>query len=461
VSISNFDKRVLIEQIRSIEAEHTLVCDSGQISSNHSVHRDFENGLMERAKSLEECNDLKPILGRAERLSRYAYTIALTLAALLGVLGVIYAVTGSHTINIYWLLLVLLGFNLLSMLLWLVGISLNLQGLTAGALAKLTSWLPSHIQNKNKYGTQADHAWVASHFSGNVGKWQFSKVTHELWLVYLLAGFTMLVLQLMARQYDFVWGTTLLSDTAFVALTDVLSVPLQALGLATPSTEQVHDTQIGIAQTLTAAHRYSWAQFLLGALLLFGIVPRVLLWLWSVLMRTTARRNFALDYYLPYYINLRQQLMPLASHGQIIDADTSPRVVEQAPIKHPVVHKLPSNTLWVSVELGNNISWPPSSIDVDTDLGQVTDSETLTRILQKLQNETAPVIAVAVSAIRPPDRGVQRTISTLMSSSSKHWLVLLQQHEDEPVSTQRLEAWYRLAKVCKVPADHVISMNVV
>ncbi len=473
VTISNFDKRLLIEQVRYIEAEQRLACDAEEISPDLSVHSDFEARLWQRAQCLVEQHDLCLALRRAARLSRYVKIVILIMAALLGALGIMYAVTDSHTINIYWLLLLLLGFNLLSMLLWLTGISLNMNGLTAGVLARLTSWLPGYLESKSSFSNQsgkqvsrqADRAWLACHFAGGVGKWQLSKITHQLWLVYLLTGLAFLVLLLMLRQYDFVWGTTLLSDTAFVKLTEVLSAPLEVIGFATPSADQVQDTRVGLAQTLTVEHRSRWAQFLLGALLCFGIVPRLLLWSWSALMSGYARRHFALDYYLPYYVSLRQQLMPLASHGQIIDADTSAPVISETPAKTssitPVPHTLPDETQWVAVELGDNISWPPLSISAGKNLGQVVDRDSLRTILQHLQSNGCPVVAVAVSSARPPDRGVQRTIASLVSSSELRWLVLLQSHEDEPVSSTRLAAWYRLAEACKVPADHVISMSLV
>ena len=138
-----------------------------------------------------------------------------------------------------------------------------------------------------------------------------------------------LVLLLMVRQYDFAWGTTLLSDTVFVTLTETLSVPLDALGFTTPSAEQVQQTRIGSSQealalTASAELRYLWAQFLLASLLCFGIAPRMLLWFWSWIMYRRARRLFMLDHYLPYYIALRQRLMPLASHGVVIDAGAAP-----------------------------------------------------------------------------------------------------------------------------------------
>ena len=451
-----------------METQHTLACDDEEEAADHSVHKDFEERLWQRARCLVEQNDLSAILGRAARLSRYVKFLAFVLAALLGILGVVYAVTDSDTINIYWLLLLLLGFNLISMLLWLIGISLNMEALTSGMLARLSSWLPGHLERKDsssiKAGTQADRAWLACHFSGAVGKWQFSKITHQLWLIYLLAGLACLVLLLMVRQYDFVWGTTLLSDTAFVRLTEVLGTPLQALGFATPSAEQVQDTQTGVlqhgaAQALTAEHRYHWAQFLLGALLCFGIVPRIVLWAWSALMCANARRLFALDFYLPYYISLRHRLMPLASHGQIIDADTSPPIIAETSAIKPVPHALPPGTQWAAVELGDAIAWPPQSVSADNDLGQVVDRDSLAHILQYLQSNACPVIAVAVSAARSPDRGVLRTIDSLMSNCAQRWLVLLQKRDDESVSNKRLAAWYRLAEACQVPADNVISLS--
>ncbi|MDT8281999.1 MAG: DUF2868 domain-containing protein [Gammaproteobacteria bacterium] len=481
MTVSNFDKRLLIEQIRYMEAERKLACDAEQEFSDLSVHKDFEQRLWQRAKCLVREHDLSAMLGRAARLSRYVKTLALLLAALLGALAVIYAVTDSYTINIYWVLLVLLGFNLLSMLLWLTGISLNMDGLSSGLLARLSGrlsvWLSGHLDSKNhaadNTGAQADRAWLACNFSGVQGKWLLSKLTHQLWLVYLLAGLVFLVLLLMVRQYDFVWGTTLLSDASFIKLTDILSVPLDASGFTTPSAEQVQDTRIittlnaqlqtAVTQTLNAEHRNHWAQFLLGALLYFGIMPRILLWALSALMCARSRRRFTLDFYLPYYMSLRQQLMPLASHGLVVDADTSPPVISQTAAESsaikPVTHRLPAEMHWVAVELDASLPWPPVSIPADHNLGEVVDRESLASILQHLQVHKRLQIAVAVSAARAPDRGIQRTIASLMSGSEQCWLVLLQHHQDDLISSKRLAAWYRLAEACHVPADHLISMS--
>jgi hypothetical protein len=468
VTISKFDKSLLIEQIRYIETQTPLDCDNEDEFSNLSLHQHFHERLWQRAKFLVKQHDLSTALSHAARLSRTVKTFSLILVALLGAMGTVYAITDSNTINIYWLLLVLLGFNFISMLLWLIGISLNMDSLTSGLLTRLTSWLPStsdYKMSSDKHGNinisgLADRAWLSCFYSAPVGKWQLSKSAHQLWLVYLLAGLICLILLLMVRQYDFIWGTTLLADSVFIKVTEILSQPLAFIGFSTPSADQVQESRLGMEYILTVDHRSSWAQFLLGSLLCFGILPRLLLLLWCSLMSIRARRLFSVDLYLPYYIGLRQRLMPLASHGQIVDADISPPVFTTIDEQVPVSHSLPEQTKWVAVELGNKFSWPISSITALDNLGQVIDRESLASTLQRLQTRGPQVLAVAVAAARSPDRGVQRTITNLMSNCSQHWLVLLQLPDEAAVSSKRLSAWYKLAQACNIPADHVICLSV-
>jgi len=482
VVTSNFNKRLQIEQIRYIETVRTLDCEHDDKFADHALHQDFEHRLWLRAQCLVKQHALSAALQRAARLSRVANAIAILVAFISAILGVTYAITDSQTINIYWLLLVLLGFNFISILLWLIGISLSMNGLTAGALARWSNWLPHYLDSKrtdsehsdrkrsdsnhprtekldSRLSRAADQAWLKINFSGDTGKWLLSKKVHQLWLTYLSTGLITLLLLLMVRQYDFVWGTTLLSDATFVNLTGVLAVPLNALGLTTPTVEQIQHTQVGMMQMVSEEQRHHWAQFLLGSVFCYGIIPRLLLWLWAAMMSRLARRRFKLDFYLPYYIHLRQQLMPLASHGQVIDEDRTPPVITEAPRRAPPDHALPDDARWVAVELDNEISWPLTSIAAAKDYGQVIDRASLAAVLQQLQSADQTAVAVAVSATRSPDRGVQRIITRIVASQAQCWLVLLQQHDQPPASADRLAAWYRLAEACQIPADHVIRMR--
>jgi hypothetical protein len=459
VPIINFDNYVLIEQLRALESNAEL---DGQHVEFHEPDDalSFDARLLRRAKDLVERNDLSDRLQRAEKYTHRARWLLYLLATFLGALGTLYAVTGTQTINIYWLLLVLLGFNALSMLLWLAGVSFNLPALVSSWFAWFPQWFATKANREAATNTAADRAWLACHYGGKVGKWQLSKLTHEFWLVYLIAGLLILVIQLMTRQYDFVWGTTLLSDNVFVRLTAWMGEPLQFIGMSTPSAAQVWETRIGVSETLTAAHRFNWAQFLLGAIILYGVLPRLLLWLGSISLRKLARHQFRLDYYHPYYINLQQQLVPMASHGQIVDADEYPPVAFELPDRQPESHGLPAGTQWVAIEIGNEITWPPAVIKVADNLGVVIDQSSLMQVSEKIKTSPNSSVAIAVSAIRIPDRGVQRSIATLTEGTGDYWLVLLYTGLSSEISKQRLAAWYQLAKKSAIPADHVLSLKV-
>jgi hypothetical protein len=177
-------------------------------------------------------------------------------------------------------------------------------------------------------------------------------------------------------------------------------------------------------------------------------------------MSIRARRLFSLDLYLPYYIDLRQRLVPLASHGQIVDADTSPLVLIEIEEQIPVSHSLPEHTKWAAVELGDKFSWPISLVNALNNIGQVIDRESLKSTLQCLQTSQCQVLAVAVAAARTPDRGIQRSITSLTLHCSQRWLVLLQLSDEKRISSKRATAWYQLAKACNIPADHVICLSV-
>ena len=111
--------------------------------------------------------------------------------------------------------------------------------------------------------------------TGRIGKWRISALTHKFWLVYLASGLALLILMMLAKQYNFTWGTTLLPDSSLPQITRLLGAPLEAIGLPVPQDEQITVSRIGIKGQDTET-RTAWAGFLMGVLLLYGIVPRIL-----------------------------------------------------------------------------------------------------------------------------------------------------------------------------------------
>jgi hypothetical protein len=463
----SFDNKVFLEQLRAHESQELLDGDATLADDGYGAsgsRSSFDERLLLRALHIVKRAQLAGTLSRAARIFSRARTIGLAVAMLMGATGAIYAVDSGATVNIYWLLIVLLGFNFLSIVLWLVGIAAHLDGLVGGVLAKLVNVLADQIRHIKKATAAPDKAWLVSHIGGRVGKWQLSTLTHQLWLAYLLSGLGMLVLVFSARQFDFIWGTTLLPNDAFLKLTAALGWPLQALGLEMPTAQQVAQTRVGSGAVLGDAQRYRWAQFLLGALLMYGIIPRMALLGWAVAMRRAARQAFELDYYLPYYIRLRQQLMPLAGRGEIVDQDIHTAKADKPVRTETAKHQLPGDALWAAIELDEGLSWPPPYIANDRIVGQVIDRSSLATILHRLEaasESTGCTLAVAVSASRAPDRGLQRIVASLNSACEQCWLVLLQHGEGDTTTEARLTDWYRLAQAANVPADHVINMSTI
>ena len=452
-----FTDLVRIEQLRQIESAKAEELSYASIknmpgpTARDFNYSEFIHRLSTRAKHLIQDNALEDALQQPHRQFVRAHRICLALAVILGGLAASQAVSESSTLNIYWLLAVLLGFNTISLLLWLSGITLNLQSLSSGIVAQLASWLPYRHKKDPTIASLASHAWWECCLTGEVGKWRISVLTHKFWLTYLSAGMVLLILLMLAKQYDFIWGTTLLPDSTLPKLTQVLGTPLEAMGLKIPDDPQMIASRIGISKQ-DAQTRMAWATFLIGVLLVYGILPRLLVLGLSLVMQKWSERRFKLDLYLPYYIELRQHLMAREVKVKVIDADPHAGA-KPAEVAYPPENiAIPSNAQAFGIELDPTAHWPESVTCRLNIIDQQSYDEAITLIKQL----DGPLL-LGVAAHRLPDRGVQRLIKELVDSSSgKPWLILLSR-SSMPVTSNREIAWFRLAEACGIPAEHVIT----
>ena len=452
-----FSDLLRIEQLRKIESvkakelSYSSVKDMLEPTVRDFNYTEFIRLLSIRAKLLTQDNVLEDVLQQPHKQYIRAQQISLALAVILGSLATSQAVSESSTLNIYWLLTVLLGFNTVSLLLWLLGITLNLQSLSSGIIAQLASWLPYRYKKDQTIANLASHAWWESCLKGDVGKWRISVVTHKFWLIYLSAGMVLLVLLMLAKQYDFIWGTTLLPDNTLPRLTQILGMPLETIGLKIPDDSQTIASRIGTDKR-DAETRSAWATFLIGVLLIYGIFPRLLALVLSFIMQKWSESHFKLDLYLPYYIELRQHLMTHGIKAKIIDADPHAPINSVEVTRPPENVTIPFNAYAFGIELNHAEQWPESVICRLNIIDQQTHDEAMATIKQL----NGPIL-LGVAAHRLPDRGVQRLIKELVNSSNeKPWLILLRK-SSAPVANGREIAWFRLAEACGIPAEHVIT----
>ncbi|MBY0474356.1 MAG: DUF2868 domain-containing protein [Nitrosomonas sp.] len=452
-----FSDLVRIEQLRKIESikaeelSYTSIKNILNSTSSDFSYHAFIHQLKIRAHHLIYENALADELRQPSQQFIRARRIGLIIAVILGGLAASQAVSESSTLNIYWLLAVLLGFNLISLLLWICGITLNLQSLSSGVVAQLASWLPYRHKNDPTIASSASQAWWESCLTGKVGKWRISVLTHQLWLTYLTAGLVLLILLMLAKQYNFIWGTTLLPESTLPKLTQILGSPLEAAGLKIPDNPQTVASRIG-ADKQDAETRMAWATFLIGTLIVYGIFPRLLLLGLSWAMQKWSEYRFKLDLYLPYYIELRQRLMGRDVKAEVIDADPQAGIKPVDIARPPENISIPANAQAFGIELDSTTTWPERV----TCRLNIIDQESHDAAISLINNMKAPVL-LGVAAHRLPDRGVQRMIKELVdSSNTKPWLILLSK-SSAPVARAREFAWFRLAEACGIPAEHVIT----
>ncbi|MDT8363219.1 MAG: DUF2868 domain-containing protein [Nitrosomonas sp.] len=459
----DFNGLVRLEQLRLIETSqkqaisYASIMDMAPQASNQFSLDVFYERLMVRAHRLIQDNALNSRLQQPEKLFQRAYRIILAIAVLLGGFAAFEAVDVAATLNIYWLLTVLLGFNFLSMLLWLAGMVFNIHGLNIGIAAQLASWLPARLKEKENdpLAASAARGWWETCLSGKVGKWRFSLLTHQFWLSYLLAGIAMLILLMMAKQYDFIWGTTLLPENALPGLTQLLATPMEFMGMVQPDNQQIMASRVDSTGVIIqdAATREAWAKFLLGALIIYGLLPRLLLTVVASLMLTLSERRYQLDLYLPYYVNLRQSLLKNDPDTSVIDADPGLASDRAVLVASGRSKDIPPKAMVVGIELDDRARWPAGVNDQQNILDQAGFHQMIANIKKGRQ----PLL-IGVAAYRLPDRGVQRMISELVAATSgPTWLLLLDSETAEPVTESRKLAWFRLAQACDIPAEHVIT----
>lgn len=457
VSSPTFADLVRIEQLRKIESvkagelSYESIKNMPGSASGDFSYTEFVQRLSARAGHLIRDNALEDVLQQPHRQFIRARRICLIAAVVLGGLAASQAVSESSTLNIYWLLAVLLGFNTLSLLLWLSGIALNLQSLSSGIVAQLASWLPYRNKQDPEIPSLASHAWWESCLTGTAGKWRISVLTHQFWLTYLSAGLVLLILLMLAKQYNFIWGTTLLPDSALPGLTQMLGTPLEGLGLKIPDNPQTVASRVGI-QKQDAETRTAWATFLIGSVLVYGLLPRLLVLGFSLIMQKWSEHRFKLDLYLPYYIELRQRLMARAMKAEVIDADPQAGMKPKEVERPPENVAIPANAQAFGIELDEATHWP----EAVTCRLNIVDQESHDQAMALIKNLNSPLL-LGVAAHRLPDRGVQRLIKELVDGCpAKPWLILLSK-PSAPVTSAREFAWFRLAEACGIPAEHVIT----
>lgn len=377
----------------------------------------LETCILARADRLGREHGWRDAILRSARYGRVLLALAAVFAfvagcaAAAGVLG-----DGARAVNVVWALGGLLGVNLLSLLLWACSLPFS-GGRPAAGVGGLSGRIGAALLGLVDRSPAA--AALPGAFFGLLGparlRWGVGAVNHALWALALAGAAAAALLLFATRRYGFVWETTILPAEVFIALGDALGRLPAALGLPVPDAATVAASGAG-GGVLDEAGRRAWAGWLLGCLLVYGLVPRLLLALLCAALWRRALAVLRLDLARPGYAVLRERLLPDSCRLGVSDPELAAAAAPPAAAR---LRGADGGRIALALELGDDLPWPPAFL---AGLPGVADSRLDSREqrhawLARLRAEAPGRLLVAVDARQTPDRGSLRLIAELAAQA--------------------------------------------
>lgn len=385
-----------------------------------------------RALWLAERDGLLAGLAHWKQGARLALLVLLVVAVVGGA-GLAFAALGNEPVNVFWALGSLLGLNLLLLLGWALG--LLMAGEHAASLGRLWLWLSEKLARD----AQAAHlapAMVLLLQRQRLNRWLLGTLVHLLWLLALSSALLVLLMLLATRRYGFVWETTILGTDTFVHLTQALGALPALLGFSVPDESMIRAS--GDSALAVENARQAWAAWLVGVLVVYGILPRLLLaafcfWRWQ-----RGRAHLGLDLKLPSYSQLREQLMPSSERLGI--NDEAPEQLHQ--VTSAAAQGESAGALLVGLELDDQRPWPPQLPDSVMNAGILDSRESRHKLLEQMTRFPPARLVVACDPRRSPDRGSLALLAELARYAGATRIWLLQAPVGQALDAERLGDWH-------------------
>ncbi|ENO87429.1 DUF2868 domain-containing protein [Thauera linaloolentis] len=406
--------------MRRHEERHGALEDRAAIDAARSAAPEFEARVLHRALVLGAREGWRDAILRWHGRLRLALAAGMVLALVLGfgaaagVLG-----DGSRAVNVVWALGGLLGVNLFSLLLW--GLATLLPRSAAGARGGVA---PGGLSlrllaffDRSPEAADLPLALGSLLGRGRAASWGAGAVGHALWALALLGAAAGVLALLATRRYGFVWETTILPAGVFVWLTEALGSLPGLLGFPVPDAATVAAS--GDAPMLEEGGRRAWAGWLIGALLVYGAVPRAALALMCAGLWARRLHGLRLDLGRPAYARLRPLLLP--DSERIGVRDPEPAVMPR-PERHAARVEGVGAPALVALELGGDLAWPPAVPrgggegrrgDAAFDGGRLDSREQRRAALARFAAQPPRRLLIAVDPRRTPDRGNLGVIADL------------------------------------------------
>ena len=404
--------RQLTELVRLLEERgYIFPADPQPITETlRHAEGDAESKINRRAEMIDSDHKLRDALTHVRQVGQ-GLLWGLTLLCLVMGFGSGLGLLNQSGLNFFIVLASVLGLNTVMFGVWVVMLLLPKH--------KQTWFSPSWwIRGKDPV-SQAILRLYLEAWQQPKARWAAGKISHRFWLATLGGMLIAMLLLLVVRQYTFNWESTLLSDNSFIRVVQGLAWLPELLGFPVPDTQAILNSRLH--NHMASARQ--WSGLLIGSMVVYGMVPRVLAWAYCHWQTRAAAQPLPLD--KPYYQHLIQQWQT-----RVIDADTQTETVTIVPKislsddgqKWAVMLERPwAETHWYRHVLGQD--W--------LDKGTADSRDVVAQLLEQLQQHRVQLL-IGVPAQTVPDRGILRQISRLAEAAQSGAVVQLLWERTDP-----------------------------
>lgn len=403
---------------------------------------DLRHRILERARHLPDAPVLHAAMKREGTLVLLLVGGLMAAFALAGSAAARAALVATGPVSVPLALLLIVGPSLATLLLWLFLLVLR-RCKTPLGIATVVRAVVKHLPGRHR-ATVVTSERPPQWLSGRSGSWILSGAMHLAWIAYVGTALITLALLLSVRSYTLAWETTLLDEQALRQWAEALSLGPALLGLAGAES-------LPLRGALSDSVREAWAAWLLAAVGVYGLLPRLLALLACAVAAVATLRGATADLSQPGYARLRARLMP--SHGAEHPV-AAPTQAAAAPTGTalPAPRDAFQRSRWV-VAIETDL---PAAADMPAGwqwLGRVDDLEAYGRLRAAIAAKTDCALALAVRAGALADRGTISLLRDLLAASDQPGLLLLLGTANEA----RLRDWHACARQLQVPCAHLCN----
>lgn len=422
--------RKLVELVRILE-EGGFIFSGDPVQATEALRRvdgSTEEKIIRRAEMIDRNRMLRDTLERVRAGSFWLWVAAAMFTFFTGFSGA-YLLMDSQGLNFFLILAGVLGMNTLMLAVWLATLFLRVK------VGRFFSSPATWFRGKDPVN-QAVLRLYADEWRQPSVRWKIGATSHSLWLCTLLGMLVSVLLLLLVRQYTFNWESTLLGDSSSVRLVEMLAWLPSKLGFPIPDARAVVEGRLNG----NIADARAWSGLLVGSIVCYGILPRLLAWAVCKIFLKTSQSK--LDLEKPYY-----QAVIRRWQTQIVDADTRRETVSAVSPKI-VLNDAPKWAVMLETEWHEGTWFEGRLAQEWLDKGVAANREQVAALEAELKQKPAQLL-IGVRAQTVPDRGVLRQIVRLSEAAQGGAVVqlLAEQGLSDDLS-EKLEHWRNALTEC-------------